>query len=86
MTEQELRAVAASVRREGEQMRENAAHGGLTTDGGGGALIAQAETFVAGLSRRLPSGWEKYARRVHREADPEYATYRRLHAKFGGKP
>lgn len=86
MTEQELRAVAAVVRREGEQMRDNAAYGGAMNDGGGGALIAQAEAFVAGLSQRLPSGWEKYARQAERQADPEYATYQRLRVKFGDKP
>lgn len=86
MTEQELRAVAALVRRDGEKRRENAGHAGRMDDGGGGALIAQAEAFMAGLSRRLPSGWEKYARQVDREADPDYATYQHLRAKFGGTP
>lgn len=76
--------MAAIVRREGETMRENAGYGGRMDDGGGGTLIAQAEAFLAGLDRRLPASWQRYAAQATTEADPEYATYRRLRAKFGG--
>ncbi len=83
MTEQELRRIAGVVLDRGAQLRENAAYGGHMHDGGGDVLIAQADAFLAGLDRRLPPGWGKYAEQAIREADPDYVEYRRLRTKFG---
>lgn len=85
MTEQELRNVAAVVRRKGGELRHSAGMNGRMDDGGGGALIAQVDAFEAGLAKRLPSGWERYAEQAKAEADPEYAEFRRLRAKFAGR-
>jgi hypothetical protein len=75
--------VAARVRREGLDLKENAAYGGEHGDGGGGALIAQADAFEAGLRGGIPNSWDHYLAAVRREEDPEYATYLKLQAKFG---
>lgn len=82
MTDNEFRAIAAYVRQAGYNAQSDAGYSGAMHDGGGGALIKEADAFVAGLERRLPTGWEKYASEVKKEADPEYAQYMRLKRKF----
>lgn len=79
---EELRAVAQRVRLRGEELKNDAAHTGGWSDNGGGALIAEADAFDAGLDGRLPDGWEEYAEEYRREKDPEWQEYQRLKKKF----
>jgi len=82
-TEAYLRRIASLVKADGEERKVAAGFTGSMHDGGGGALIANADAFIAGLERRLPNEWLKYANEAVVEKDPEYATYKRLQKKFG---
>lgn len=82
-SEDQLRSIASIVRSAGARRQSDAGYGGRMDDGGGGALIAQADAFLAGLDRRLPSGWESYAAQAEKSVDPEYAELQRLKRKFG---
>lgn len=83
LTEKELRFLAEFVRRRGQQIQQDAAHGGSISDGGGGALINEVNAFLAGLDGRVPASWAVFAKEAGREADPEYQTYLRLKKRFG---
>lgn len=67
------------------KMREAAAHDGHHNDGGAGHLIALCNAFDAGWQHAVPEFLSEFMTQAEREADPEYAQYQRLHAKFGGK-
>lgn len=78
----DLRAIATIVRNDGKSKIHGAAVNGQMGDGGGSALIREADAFEAGLDQRLPESWSEYAAKHAREIDPEYADYLRMKAKF----
>lgn len=82
MKESELRDIAYARMSEGRQIADNAAHGGEMTDRGGGAMISEAEAFIAGLNKTLPSHWQSFVDEKAREEKQERREYERLKAKY----
>jgi len=70
-----------------DEARDAAGYNGSSHDGGARERENQVEWFVLGMryprDGRIPKDWESAAADVARAADPEYAEYKRLHAKFG---
>lgn len=79
------RVALALARKAAKGMREGAAHDGHFNDGGAGHLEALCDAYEAGQRGVVPDFLRGHAEQALREADPEYAQYQRLHAKFGGK-
>jgi hypothetical protein len=65
--------------------RDAAAHDGRYDDGGAGHIEALCAAYRSGLRREVPDFLSEFVTQAEREADPEYAQYQRLHAKFAGK-
>ena len=65
-----------------ENHRHAAAMNGAMGDGGAAQLEKQVEAFQCGLNETVPAGWLKHATEIKNEADPEWAEYQRLQAKF----
>lgn len=66
-----------------------AAQAGLVWGNNGVGLAAEVEAYVAGLERRIPSGWSEYLQRAQKaqeivelQKDPEWSEYQRLRKKF----
>jgi hypothetical protein len=78
----QIEAVIALVLADAHDSREAAGMGGRWDDGGASRLEEQVKFFRYGISRCMPPEWEKYARQVENNADPEYKTYLRLKDKF----
>ena len=66
-----------------DDRERDAGLGGRFDDGGAGALRREVEAYRCGMAREVPSTWKHYAEQLLREADPEYAEFKRLTAKFG---
>ncbi len=75
-------AVIALILIEARYIREAAGMGGRWDDGGAKVLEEQVKFFQYGKSRMLPPEWEKYARQVENNADPDYKQYLLLKKKF----
>lgn len=83
-SEDRLRAVAERLLKKAALAKADAGYSGSWSDGGASRIEAEVACFLAGLDKRLPPGWEAEAKAAEREADPEFAEYRRLQRKFGG--
>lgn len=88
MNKQYLEPFLESLVKEANKLREDAGYGGHHHDGGAAALLAQVETFRAGLSNQIPVIWEtrwnEFVREYKKKIDPEYNEYQRLKLKFEG--
>lgn len=78
------RIALALARKAAKGMRDDAAHGGSMDDGGASRLESLCDAYEAGQRNAAPEFLRGFMVQAEREADPEYATYQRLHAKFGG--
>jgi hypothetical protein len=65
-----------------EELAMNAGYSGAYDDGGASALRRQVECYRAGLAGTLPDSWRAHHAEFARLNDPEFATYKRLQAKF----
>lgn len=65
--------------------RDNAGMSGSLFDGGASTLEAIVEAWVSGMLGEMPTTARvvKAIEAYHRDRDPEFAEYQRLHAKFG---
>lgn len=80
-----LNAALALARTKAKDKRAAAGFDGRSDDGGAGHLEALCSAYEAGLRGLTPVFLGEFLAQAKREADPEYAQYQRLHAKFGGK-
>lgn len=83
MDQQRLRQIASAYIQKGEEIAADAAYGGEMSDRGGGAMVREAQAFIAGLDGRLPEKWRDFVADIDREEERERAEYERLKAKFG---
>ena len=73
----------------GEQASRNrlgAARAGSASDGGAGHMEDLALAFQTGWRHGIPSWLESYVQQAQNEADPEWAEFQRLQAKFKKVP
>lgn len=77
--------VMTKVEAVARKLGENAGYSGAIHDGGSGVIEATVKYYRYGMLGEVPPEWQPYAAEVIAEADPEYATYQRLKAKFGAK-
>ena len=82
LTDGQFADLIDAVTREAERVRENAAYSGDRGDGGAERMLHGVNTFRCGMNRRVPEEWRKHLNQMQREADPEFAEYQRLKAKF----
>lgn len=83
MTQQYLRAVASAYIQKGEEIALDAGYSGEMHDRGGGAMVREAQAFLAGLDGRLPESWSNFVQDLKHKEQHERAEYERLKAKFG---
>jgi len=74
--------IKALVLKQAEDNRNSAGYGGSMTDGGASLLEAQVRFYDYGARGVIPPEWEQHAKEAKAQADPEYAEYLRLAAKF----
>ena len=67
---------------EAHNRRENAGFNGSMHDGGASALESEVECWIAGMINKTPNRWDSLICEMNQAADPEFATYQRLKAKF----
>lgn len=84
-----LRRSARILFEKGQQAKSDAGYSGEMGDRGGGAMMREAQAFLAGLEKRLPAGRERHLQDAEKEVrqetarrDPEWAEYERLKTKF----
>ncbi len=78
----DIEKIMQKVLAEAHSARENAGYSGSWGDGGASVLEAQVQFYRYGRDGVVPPEWQKYADQANKEADPEYAQYQRLKAKF----
>lgn len=83
MDQKSLREIAEAYIQKGEETSNNAAHSGEWSDRGGGAMVREAQAFLAGLDGRLPENWRDFVNEIQRKEEHDRAEYERLKAKFG---
>jgi hypothetical protein len=81
--QQYMRKIAGAYIQKGENIALDAAYSGEWSDRGGGAMVREAQAFLAGLDGRLPEGWQKFVSDIESKETHERAEYVRLKAKFG---
>lgn len=83
-----IRVALGLCQSEAEDASSAAAFGGSMHDPGD-RLIALVGAYRAGMSGTVPDFLQRFmpeaARIAKAKADPEFAQYQRLHAKFGGR-
>ena len=79
---QYMRKIASAYIQKGENIAMDAAYSGEWSDRGGGALVREAQAFLAGVNGRLPASWREFALEIERKDNHERAEYDRLKAKF----
>lgn len=80
---QYLRTIASAYMQKGENIANDAAYGGEWNDRGGGAMVREAQAFLAGLDGQLPQGWSGFVEEIEHKEKQERAEYERLKSKFG---
>lgn len=70
------------VLQQAQTARTDAGYGGSHHDGGAGDLERQVEVFVAALLGETPESWEKFAKALRRNNDPDYQKYLELKRRF----
>ena len=83
MDQQYLRKIANAYIQKGENIANDAGHAGEWGDRGGGAMVREAQAFLAGLDNRLPYTWDSFVAEIERNEQHERAEYERLKSKFG---
>jgi hypothetical protein len=81
--QQYMRKIANAYIQKGENIARDAAFAGEWSDRGGGAMVREAQAFLAGLDGRLPESLQKFASYIESKEINERAEYARLKAKFG---
>ena len=81
ITPEHATRIARVARRDAEDVEQAAGHNGAMHDGG--AIRMLVDAWEAGLEGRVPNSLRDYATQAKREADPDWAEYQRLKAKFG---
>jgi hypothetical protein len=81
----DINKVLELVLAEADTRRLNAGYAGAYGDGGATDLRKAVEYYRYGMTGELPPAWQPYADKARREADPEWAEYQRLQAKFEKK-
>jgi hypothetical protein len=80
-----INTIKRLVLKEAENKRNDAGYGGRWDDGGAGAMEAQVRFYEYGQKGIIPPEWEKLAKQVKNEGDPEWQEYQRLRKHFEGK-
>ena len=75
------RAISAIMDR-AEQNKEAAGYNGAYHDGGYGRTMRDIDFYRHGQSGTVPKDWLKDYKEAEKMADPEWAEYQRLRAKF----
>jgi hypothetical protein len=74
--------LTAYVKEIGKKQTEIASQAGRYDDGGGGALQDQVDCYLAGLARKIPYQWEKFAAEFNNveraKLDPDYEAAQRF--------
>jgi len=81
----QLPLIAAMIKNEAHNKREDAIFSGAMHDNGASGIINELEFYEAGVSGEIPKKWEKYVKELDNIADPDYETYLKLKKKFEGK-
>ena len=79
-----IERVIGLVLADAERRRMDAGYGGHHHDGGASQTEREVSIYRAGMEGRLPAEWQAFEEQARREADPEWAEFRRLSQKFGG--
>ncbi|MNB72102.1 hypothetical protein D3C75_186840 [compost metagenome] len=85
----DIEKVIAAIEKEAHNLAQDAGYAGEMGDGGAGRLREQVKWFSYGMiyanKKEFPQEWNKYAEKIAREADPEWAELQRLMGKFNIK-
>jgi hypothetical protein len=81
--------VLSHLRQDAAMRRSAAGFGGRMDDGGASHIEEVCNAYESGMSGHIPAAWLGTYRSMEieaaRSADPEFAEYQRLAAKFGDK-
>ncbi len=78
----DIETIMQKVLAEAHRAREDAGYSGSWGDGGASVLEAQVQFYRYGRDGVVPPEWQKHAEQAKKEADPDYAQYQKLKAKF----
>jgi hypothetical protein len=74
--------IAAAVKVDAFQKREDAAHSGAYNDGGSQNLLDKLRIWVDGINNVIPLEFRKYAKQIERDKDQNYQLYLTLKAQY----